>query len=202
MSEEKKNCGVPSNDEPTANRSTVPMWIIVVTLVLLYFGFVYFDRSGGWFNSKIYAPYISAEELDAYQPKSGAAQMLARGKQVYEQVCGLCHGNDGAGKPGQAPPLAGSEWVIAKGYQRLAHIPLEGLNGQITVEGKEWNMSMAAMGAALSDADMAAVLTYIRGSWGNKADAVTADDVKSTRAAMGAHPQPISGQDQLKALPE
>ena len=57
------------------------------------------------------------------------------------------------------------------------------------------------MGAALSDADLAAVLTYIRTSWGNKAGEVTADDVKTIRAALGGHPQPISG-DQFKAMPE
>jgi mono/diheme cytochrome c family protein len=57
------------------------------------------------------------------------------------------------------------------------------------------------MGANLTDSDLAAVLTYIRGSWGNKADAVTADDVKSVRAAMGAHPTPLTG-DELKNMPE
>ena len=50
--------------------------------------------------------------------------------------------------PNQAPPLAGSEWVIAKGYDRLTHIPLEGLAGQLPVEGKDWNLNMAPMGAA------------------------------------------------------
>ena len=64
---------------------------------------------------KVYTPYVSAEELDAYQPKSGAAAMLAQGKKNYEMICGICHGVDGMGKPGQAPPLAGSEWVNAKG---------------------------------------------------------------------------------------
>ncbi len=51
-------------------------------------------------------------------------------------------------------------------------------------------MSMAAMGASLSDADLASVLTYIRGSWGNKAEAVTADDVKAVRATIKS-PAPI-----------
>ena len=60
---------------------------------------------------------------------------------------------------------------------------------------------MAAMGAALSDADLAAVLTYIRSSWGNKAGAVTADDVKTVRAAMGGRPQPLNAE-QLKTLAE
>ena len=85
--------------------------------------------------------------------------------------------------------------------QRLAHIPLTGLNGPLQVEGKDWNLSMAPMGAALSDADLANVLTYIRESWGNKASPVTADDVKSVRAAIGARPQSLNAE-QLKALAE
>ena len=62
-------------------------------------------------------------------------------------------------------------------------------------------MSMAAMGAALSDSDLAAVLTYIRGSWGNKGEPVTADDVKKVRTAIGAQTQPMSG-DQMMKMPE
>jgi len=127
--------------------------------------------------------------------------MLAQGKRSYDTVCGLCHGFDGMGKPGQAPPLAGSEWVNTKGFGRLAHIPLTGLNGPLTVEGKDWNLSMAAMGAALSDADLANVLTYVRESWGNKAGPVTADDVKSVRASLGARPKALTAE-QLKALAE
>ena len=200
MSDENKSCSTPSNAEPTATRSTVPMWIFAFTLVLVYLGAVFFDHHSGWFSPKIYSPYGTQEELDAYQPKSGAAAMAARGKAVYEQVCGLCHGVDGLGKPGQAPPLAGSEFVIAKGAGRLAHIPLLGVTGAIKVEGKDWNMSMAAMGAALSDSDLAAVLTYIRSSWGNKAEAVSADDVKAIRASIKS-PTPMTG-DQLTKMPE
>jgi mono/diheme cytochrome c family protein len=201
MSDEKKSCPAPSKAEPQAERSHLPMWILALTLVLLYLGAVYFDHHGGWFDKEVYAPYASADELDSYQPKSGAAAALAHGRQIYEQVCGLCHGVDGLGKPGQAPPLAGSEWVMAKGVQRLAHIPLTGLTGDVKVKGNDWNMSMAAMGAALPDADLAAVLTYIRSSWGNGMGEVTADDVKAARTAIGAHPQPLSGE-QLAKMPE
>jgi mono/diheme cytochrome c family protein len=201
MSDEPKSPSTPPNAEPTATRSTVPMWIFALTLVLIYLGAVYFDHHSGWFDAKVYSPYANADELDAYQPKSGSAAMLARGKQVYEQVCGLCHGVDGLGKPGQAPPLAGSEFVNAKGIQRLAHIPLSGVAGDIKVEGKDWNMSMAAMGAALSDSDLAAVLSYIRNSWGNKAEPVTADDVKQVRAIVSKSPAAMSG-DQLMNMPE
>ena len=59
---------------------------------------------------------------------------------------------------------------------------------------------MAPMGAALSDADLAAVLTYIRTSWGNKAGTVSADDVKAIRAEVAGRPA-ITGA-QLKDMPE
>jgi mono/diheme cytochrome c family protein len=201
MSDEPKISDSRPSAEPTATRPTVPMWIFSLTLVLIYLGAVYFDHHGGWFSSQVYAPYKNAEELDLYQPKSGAAALLAQGRHSYERTCSACHGADGLGKPGQAPPLAGSEWVNAKGISRLAHIPLTGVSGDIKVEGKDWNMSMAAMGAALSDSDLAAVLTYIRGSWGNKGEPVTADDVKKVRATIGAQTQPMSG-DLMMKMPE
>jgi mono/diheme cytochrome c family protein len=201
MSDEPKISNPQPNIEPTATRSTVPMWIFSLTLVLVYLGAVYFDHHGGWFDAKVYGPYASAEELDSYQPKSGEAAILAQGKKTYEMICGVCHGIDGMGKPGQAPPLAGSEWVNAKGVQRLTRIPLTGLSGTLQVEGQDWNLSMAPMGAALSDADLAAVLSYIRSSWGNKGGPVTADDVKAVRAALGGHTQPMSGEQMMK-MPE
>ena len=201
MSDEKKNCCSTETGEPTATRSSAPMWIIVVTLALLFTGGLFLDSHGGWFDKNVYAPYQSREQVESFQPKSGAAAVMARGKAVYESVCGICHGSDGAGKPGQAPALAASEWVTTKGYSRLARIPLAGVAGAIQVGGKDWNMNMAAMGAALPDEDVAAVLTYIRTSWGNKAEAVTADDVKKVRAEIGKSPQPYTGAQLLK-MPE
>jgi mono/diheme cytochrome c family protein len=201
MSDEFKSCSTQSNAEPTAARSHLPMWILVLTLALLYLGGIYFDRHSGWFDKQVYSPYANAAELESYQPKSGAAAQAAQGKKVYEQVCGLCHGVDGLGKPGQAPALAGSDLVNAKGINRLAHIPLAGLNGPLSVGGKDWNLAMAPMGAALSDSDLAAVLTYIRSSWGNSAGAVGADDVKAVRAAVAGKPA-INGETQLKTIPE
>ena len=200
MSDENKPCSNPPGDEPAVTRSAAPMWIIVVTLLILFVAGYYFDQHSGWFNPKIYSPYTATEQLETYQPKSGAAAALARGKTVYESVCGICHAPDGTGKAGQAPPLAGSGLVNAKGFNRLAHVPLAGLTGPIQVAGKDWNLSMAAMGAALSDDDLAAVLTYIRTSWGNKASAVTGEDIKKIRAGMKS-PQPMT-HEQLMQVPE
>ena len=192
MSDELKSSDFQLPDaDPTVSRSTMPIWIIMLTLLLLFLGVVYFDHHSGWFDKQVYAPYKSADELASYQPKSGAASMLTRGKAVYGTYCGLCHGGDGLGKPGQAPPLAGSEWG-AKDIPSLARIPLAGLNGPIQVKGRDWNLSMAPMGASLSDADLSAVLTCIRESWGNKNGAVSADEVKAARAAISGHPPPAA----------
>jgi len=89
---------------------------------------------------------------------------------------------------------------MAKGFSRLAHIPLMGVNGTIKVQGQDWSLNMAAMGAALPDEDLAGVLTYIRSSWGNKASAVSADDIKKIRAEIKS-PQPMSADEMMK-LPE
>jgi len=202
MSHELKSSNDPKPGiSPAAGGSRLLVGMITVTLVLMFLGAVYFDRHSGWFDKQVYGPYASASQLEEYQPKSGAAAAAAQGKRVYETVCGVCHGPDGMGKPGQAPPLAGSELVNAKGFHRLAMIPLSGLNGSLQVDGKAWNLSMAPMGAALSDADLAAVLTYIRNSWGNQASAVAAEDIKPIRASMGPRPQPLTGE-QLKTMPE
>jgi mono/diheme cytochrome c family protein len=183
MNNEMNGCQ-KSDSEPVASRAPVPVWIFALSLVLLFLGAMYFDYHSGWFDKQVYAPYANADELALYQPKSGAAAMAAHGKAVFGTVCGICHGGDGLGKPGQAPPLAGSEWV-AKDVPALAHIPLAGLTGTIQVKGQNWNLSMAPMGANLSDADLAAVLSYIRTSWGNNYGAVSADDVKAVRGALG-----------------
>jgi len=202
MSDESNTCASPTpNAEPSVVRSAMPIWIMMVTSLLMFLGAIYFDRHSGWFDKQVYSPYVSAAELQAYQPKSGDAAALARGKRSYEMVCGACHANDGLGKPGQAPPLAGSEWVNTKSSSRLTHIALAGLNGPLQVGGKDWSLAMAPMGAALPDADLAAVLSYVRNSWGNKGGPVTADDVKAVRASLGGRPQPVTGE-QLKSLPE
>lgn len=193
----------PQSDDSQPSRSKVPVWIFALMLMLLYLGGVYFDHHSGWFNAKVYNPYSSAEEVDAYQPKSGEAAIIAQGKKTYDTVCAACHGADGEGKPGQAPPLAGAEWVNVSDVKPVVEIPQLGLNGPVTVKGQTMTFAsgMPPMGAGLSDQTLAAVLSYVRSSWGNKAGPVTADDVKSIRAAVAGHPA-IDGEQGLKSISE
>jgi mono/diheme cytochrome c family protein len=190
------------NSTPTPGESkspTVPVWLFAVLLLLLYACAVYFDHHSGWFNDQVYAPFHNEDELAAYQPVSGAGAMMMEGQKTYSSICAACHGDSGQGKPGQAPPLAGSEWVNAADFKEAGEVPQLGLNGEVHVAGQDWNSQMAPMGAALSDSDLAAVLTYIRGSWGNKGTEVDAVDIKAMRAAIAGHPA-INGEAGLKAI--
>ena len=183
--------------EPTATGLTVPMWLIAAMLVLLFRGAWYFDARGGWFEAKVYEPYHSVADVARFQPRSGGDAVLLRGKVLYEQNCALCHNPDGMGKLAQAPPLAGSEWVLAAGVNRLIRIPQVGLAGPIEVKGQLWNLNMAAMGVMYPDEDLAAVLSYIRNAWGNKASVVTAEQVKKVRTELAGRSQPYA-PDELK----
>ena len=113
-------------------------------------------------------------------PIPSAADPLAHGKQVFESTCALCHQVDGAGVAGVFPPLAGSEFVNGD-KERLIGIPVHGLSGKITVKGVEYNNVMPPL-VSLTDEEIAHALTYARASFGNKADAITPEDVKAVRA--------------------
>ena len=104
------------------------------------------------------------------------------GRQQF-MLCGACHGQSGEGAT--APPLAGSEWVNGPA-ENLIRIQMRGLQGPITVKGKEYNFpgGMVAM-AYQSDEQIAAVLTYIRKSFGNNAPPVTPAEVAALRGEVG-----------------
>ena len=179
----------------------VALWLVLgLMFVLLFLGAWGFDMRGGWFEPKVYGPYASLADVERFHPPT-AGEIPPQGRKLFEANCALCHNVDGAGKPGQAPPLAGSEWVLTPGVNRLIRIPQVGLAGPIEVKGQQWNLNMAAMGAPYSDDDLAAVLSYIRNSFGNKASMVTPEQVKKVRAELGGRSQPYTA-DELKSLPE
>jgi len=97
-------------------------------------------------------------------------------------MCAACHGQNGEGGPA-GPPLAESEWVTGP-VSNLVRIQLRGLMGPITVKGQEYNMVMAPM-AYQDDATIAAVLTYVRNSFGNEAPPVVPAQVEALRGEVG-----------------
>jgi mono/diheme cytochrome c family protein len=158
------------------------------------------------------APADSASTTDAATPAAepatppaAEAPMVAsnaRGEAVYTSNCISCHQPTGMGLTGAFPPLAGSEWVTGTVDRPIA-IVMHGLQGPITVAGAEYNGMMMpwGVGAPLSDDDLAAVLTYVRSSWGNAASAVTVEDVARVRAATSSRTGMWTADELQKTFP-
>jgi mono/diheme cytochrome c family protein len=130
----------------------------------------------------------AAESTDPVDPA-----VLEKGKASY-LLCAACHGQNGEGVPMAGPPLAGSEWVTGP-VSNLALIGFRGLIGPITVAGKEHKefvAGMAPMAIAMTDEDFAAVLTYIRNSFGNQAPPVKPEWITPFRAELGKPQLPTS----------
>lgn len=102
-------------------------------------------------------------------PKSGNGP---DGQEIYTRICIACHQANGQGVPGAFPPLDGSPYVTGPNVERMASIMLYGLMGPINVKGATFNSVMTPQADALSDAELAAVASFIRSSWSNKASAI------------------------------
>ena len=201
----------PVSSAPPANESssdaTVPIWLIVLLFFLLFSGAWYFDNHGAWFSPNVYAPYRSVAELEPYHQLAGPPDARVLGIKVYNKpTCFQCHQANGMGQPGQFPPLAGSEWVNEPEPGRIIRIVLNGLTGPITIKGQPWNATMVRWGlpiesGGLSDEEIAAVLTYVRSEWGNKAPPVTAERVKAVREKIKDHPKEFTADELLKISP-
>lgn len=186
MSQEEKAQETAQSSSPSIGKLAIPVWILMVALLLGYRGCIFVDHSAGGmaFSSNIYGPYHSAEEIDALLPKSGDAAVLAKGKAIYNNICSGCHQATGMGTPGVFPPLAGSDWVLDEGPNRIIRIVLNGLQGPIKVNGKQYNNVMVGFDGVLSEDDIAAVLSYVRNeaAWGNEAGTlVTSEQVKAIK---------------------
>ncbi len=107
---------------------------------------------------------------------SAALPGMALGATVYTANCSGCHAANGAGLAGQFPPLAKNDYTTGD-VKAVIHTLNYGLVGKIKVNGADYNGQMPAWKGQLKDAEIAAVITYIRNSWGNKGSAVTAADV-------------------------
>ncbi len=117
--------------------------------------------------------------MTALADEAEVAKMMEAGKTSY-MTCAACHGMDAkgvqAGPNKLAPSLIDSKLALGD-PSILALLVLKG----IQKEGTEYMMMMAPLGAALDDEKLAAVMTYVRGSFGNKAAAVTKEDAAKYR---------------------
>jgi len=115
-------------------------------------------------------------------------QVYDLGQRVFyeEGSCSTCHRDHGEGIIRVYPPLVGSEWVNGDS-DRLTKLTLHGVHGKIRVRGEIFEPArgvppMTAIGNFFTDAEIAAVLTFVRNSWGNDASLIAPGDVKRIRA--------------------
>jgi len=108
-------------------------------------------------------------------------EQMKRGLAVYSRTCIACHQPTGKGIPPVFPSIAETPIVVGNPELPIKFI-LQGLMGPITVGGMTYNSMMPPV-AGVNDGDIADVLTYVRQSFGNKANPVTVEQVKAVRAA-------------------
>ena len=118
------------------------------------------------------APKPEADAVVAKAPIRRDAGTMTRGAKIYDQRCAYCHGDQGQGAAGAYPPLAGNRAVNMARPTNLIQVIAHG--GFLpSTPGNPRPYGMPPFGQTLDAADVAAVLTYIRGSWGNDGAPVT-----------------------------
>jgi mono/diheme cytochrome c family protein len=105
-------------------------------------------------------------------PSAAAGDAHGAGKALFQKNCAACHQATGKGIPGAFPALAGNPFVQGPA-QDVATVLLQGRGG------------MPDFSSSLSDEDIAAVLSFARSAWGNKAAPLAGDDVGALRGQLG-----------------
>jgi mono/diheme cytochrome c family protein len=188
--------------EPVASRAPIPVVLVALLAAALYWGSMYVLEYGGQADARVHSPYLSYKQIEDLLPKGEEEIQRAKGLIVYNRICSPCHQNDGGGSTSQnAPPLAGSEWVLPKDPSRVIRIVLHGLGGPIEVKGKPWGAgTMPPWKDTLSDEEIASVLAFVRNSWGNKAPLVKPDEVSKARTETASQSGAMTAPDLLKVI--
>ncbi|MGY6743955.1 MAG: PVC-type heme-binding CxxCH protein [Cecembia sp.] len=118
----------------------------------------------------------------------GDLELYLIGKEIYNRdgFCATCHQPDGRGlSASQFPPIVGTQWVLGS-EERLIKLVLKGLLGPIEVLGREYpgHVPMTPYEGMLNDNEIAAVLTYVRNSFGNQASPIRPEKVKAVRTSI------------------
>ncbi len=126
-----------------------------------------------------------------------ASPTADEGEKLYLSRCMSCHQVDGLGIAGVFPPLVKTDWVTGD-EGRLIRLVLDGMMGEVKVDGVIYSGAMPPWKSFLSDDEVAALLTYIREAWGNDASAVTAQQVARVREASADRSTPWSAEELMQ----
>ena len=129
------------------------------------------------------AAVVAAAETHASTQKLRTGTVEGAGGMVYLNNCNACHRSSGAGADGVFPSLAGNSVVNAKDPTSLIRIVLAG-SAMPSTEARPAALAMPGFGWRLSDDNVAALLSFVRSSWGNRGEAVTSAQVAKVRKAI------------------
>ena len=167
---------------PAVGDGPIPKWLVGLIFVSLFWSGAYLFSYSGGFSSDVF------DYLPKFGPLSSGPQAAPDpkviGKALFSANCITCHQATGLGQPGQYPPLAGSEFVLSDASNRLIAIVLKGFQGPVTVKGQSFNNAMQPWEGQYTDAQLAAILTYVRSDWGNSAPPIPAEAVKQMREEL------------------
>ena len=182
------------NAEPEERMRPMPLTAAAVVLVMVLFGVVYLLMADPVGDTNL-GDHRTVADLSGPAPAEPGAAV--DGKALFAAHCVACHQATGKGLPGVFPPLDGSEWV--HGDPRvLANILLHGIDGEIEVAGTTYKGSMPAF-QQLGDAELAGVISFVRGSWSNKSEPIKPEVFEHERKAS-TRTKPFEGGAALKAL--
>lgn len=148
---------------------------ILLYILLLIIMLIPFSTNG---KNNYYVYSQSKVKMNNQKPLH-KLQNSDEGKNLYSKNCMACHQSDGSGVPGMYPPLQKSNWVNGD-KERLIKIMLNGLQGEIEVNGETYIQSMPSHNY-LTDAQIAKVLSFIRKNFGNDASEVKIKEVTDLR---------------------
>ena len=165
---------------PDEGEERGPWWLYATIMLTFAFGFFYMGYYFGEFSHRPHVLYQQPAGAGEAAQQQEELTVMEQGKRVYGRVCQACHQADGKGQSGVFPTLAGSPVVTGEG-NRFAALLLHGMQGELVRDGETYNGNMPAWGNQLSDEEVAAVMTYVRSSFGNDAGEVPPETVKDVR---------------------
>jgi len=172
--------------EPEELHNPVPKPLAIFAIALVAWGVWYYFQNVGF-------PADAGDRRSVVVIDPSAS---VDGSAVYAGNCVACHQAAGTGLAGVFPPLAGSEWPQAAKKDIPIQILLHGINGSITVKGATYAGVMPAF-VQLKDAEIAAVLSHVRKSWGNMAAPVTAEEVAEQRKRFADRTEAWKGGQEI-----
>ncbi len=180
------------NADPREQNNPVPRVVLalVAGLVIWAVSYIVLQRANG--------PAELGDRRDPVALPATTQAGAASGAEIFVR-CQVCHQASWQGLPGVFPPLAGSPWGLGVPSVTV-QILLHGLTGPVGVLGATYNGVMPSFGDQLDDAEIAAVLTYVRDQWGNGASRLDRDFIAAERKRSAQRKDSWQGTDQIAAF--